>query len=104
MFSVRKTWLNFIHVQAEMTLMAVQFVNVKSFVFLRNLIGPKKPTSECVAANQAETLITPAIKRPRKHTNSLLILHGTHVRKRALASQPVASHRPMRCAWEIRHA
>ncbi len=52
MFSVRKTWLTFIHVQAEMTLMAVQFVNVESFVILRNFIGPKKPTSECVAAQQ----------------------------------------------------
>ncbi len=75
--------------------MAVQFVNGESFVFF----GPKKPTSEWVAANQTVTLITRAIKRPRKHTNSLPILHGTHVRKHALASQTVTPHWPMRCAW-----
>ncbi len=35
--------MKFIHVRAEVTLMAVQFINVKSFFFLRKFIGPKNP-------------------------------------------------------------
>ncbi len=44
-FSVRMTWFKFLHVQAEVTLMAVQFINVGSFFLLRNFIGPKNPLS-----------------------------------------------------------
>ncbi len=35
------TRLKFIHVQIEVTLMAVQFINVESFILLRKFIGPK---------------------------------------------------------------
>ncbi len=37
------TWLKFIHVQIEVTLMAVQFINIESFFLLRKFIGPKNP-------------------------------------------------------------
>ncbi len=38
--SVRITWLKFIHVQAEVMLMAVQYINVESFFSLRKFNGP----------------------------------------------------------------
>ncbi len=41
--SVCKAWLKFAHVPAESALMAVQFINVESFFFLRKFIRPKKP-------------------------------------------------------------
>ncbi len=37
------TSLKFIHDQVEVTLMAVQFINVESFFWLRKFIGPKNP-------------------------------------------------------------
>ncbi len=39
------------------------------------------------------TALSRAINRPRKHADHLLILHGTHMLKRALASHtPTAEH------------
>ncbi len=35
--------LKFIHVRANVTLMAVQFINVEGLFFLRKSIGPKNP-------------------------------------------------------------
>ncbi len=42
-FSVCITWLEFIHVQTEVALMAIQFISVEIFFFLRKFIGPKNP-------------------------------------------------------------
>ncbi len=53
-----------------------------------------------VAARRTATVISRAINRPRKHANRLLILHVSRVRKRALSSQTVTSHRHL----GIRHA
>ncbi len=41
--SVRIAWQKFIHVQAEVTLTAVQIINIESLFFLRKFIGPKNP-------------------------------------------------------------
>ncbi len=37
--------MKFIHVKAEVTLMAVQFINAESFFLLRRFIEPKNPRS-----------------------------------------------------------
>ncbi len=49
--SVWITWLKFIHVLAEVTLMAVQFINVESFTFLRKFIRPKNPVMSASITN-----------------------------------------------------
>ncbi len=52
---------------------------------------------ELVAVKRTIALFLGVINRPNKQANSVPILHGTRVRKRALANQTVTSHRPVTC-------
>ncbi len=72
------TWLKFIPVQAEVTLMAVQFINVESFFLLRKFIGPQNPLLTAriayfvILCRSAKKTWRPSLKAARKSLLSCL--------------------------------